>query len=121
MLSCNHISISCLDIERWFDFYANKLGLTLLHRWPKMFAVRAGDVRISVFQSEEIASSGNIEIILRTDDIETAKASVTNDGVALAQDIIEAPDFMRFFTLEDPDGNVIHIGQYLRDPLAVGG
>jgi predicted enzyme related to lactoylglutathione lyase len=86
-----------------------------------MFAVRAGDVRISVFQSDEVASSGNVEIILRTDDIETAKAAVTNNEVTLTQDIIEAPGFMRFFTLEDPDRNVIHIGQYLRDPLAVGG
>ena len=113
--------MSCSNIERSFDFYTNKLGLPLLHRWPKMFAVRAGEIRISVFQSEEVASSGNIEIILRTDDIETAKAAMINSGVILAQDIIEAPDFMRFFTVEDPDGNVIHIGQYLRDPLAVGG
>jgi catechol 2,3-dioxygenase-like lactoylglutathione lyase family enzyme len=121
MFTCNHISVGCSDIERSFNFYTNKLGLALLHRWPKMFAVRAGDVRISVFQSDEVASSGNVEIILRTDNIESAKAAVTHNEVTLAQDIIEAPGFMRFFTIEDPDGNVIHIGQYLSDPLEIGG
>jgi hypothetical protein len=45
---------------------------------------------------------------------------VTN-GLTLAQDIVEAPGFMRFFTVEDPDANVIHIAEYLRDPLASGG
>lgn len=121
MFTCNHLTILCSDIERSFDFYVNKLGLTLLMRWPKMFAVRAGEVRFSVSQSDEIAKDGNPQIILRTDDIEAAKVAVTKNGVDLLQDIVEAPNFMRFFTMQDPAGNIIHIGQYLRDPLAVGG
>jgi catechol 2,3-dioxygenase-like lactoylglutathione lyase family enzyme len=121
MFTCNHISMSCSDIERSFDFYVNKIGLTLLQRWPKMFAVRAGEVRISVFQAEEVSISGNIEIILRTKDLETAKVTIMNNNISLTQDIVEAPGFMRFLSLKDPDGNVIHIGEYLRDPLEVGG
>lgn len=62
-----------------------------------------------------------MQIILRTDNIEAAKAELVGNGITLAQDIVEAPGFMRFFTIEDPDGNVIHVGQYLRDPLAAGG
>jgi catechol 2,3-dioxygenase-like lactoylglutathione lyase family enzyme len=121
MFTCNHISVRCSDIERSIDFYTHKLGLELLHRWPKMFAVRAGEIRISVFQSDEISTTGNIEIILRTNDIESAKTRLVTNGLTLAQDIVEAPGFMRFFTVEDPDANVIHIAEYLRDPLASGG
>ncbi len=121
MFTCNHISMSCSDIERSFDFYVNKLGLTLLHRWPKMFAVRAGEVRISVFQASEISASGNIEIILRTDNIETAKVTITNNNIPITQDIVEAPGFMRFLSVQDQEGNVRQIGEYLRDPLAIGG
>jgi catechol 2,3-dioxygenase-like lactoylglutathione lyase family enzyme len=121
MFTCNHISQGCSDLEQSFDFYVNKLGLTLLQRWPKMFAVRAGEVRISVFQTNEVSTSGNVEIILRTDNIEAAKDSIRNNNIPLIQDIVEAPGFMRFFSLKDPDGNVLHIGEYLRDPLEIGG
>jgi predicted enzyme related to lactoylglutathione lyase len=121
MFTCNHITIACSDIESSFDFYVSKLGLELLHRWPRMFAVRAGEVRFSVSQSDEMASESNVQIILRTDDIEMAKAALTGRGLSLDNDIVTAPDFMRFFTIADPDGTVVHIAQYLRDPLAVGG
>jgi predicted enzyme related to lactoylglutathione lyase len=117
MFTCNHISVRCSDIERSFDFYTKKLGIPLLQRWPKMFAILAGEVRISIFQSDEVSAVGNIEIILRAHDIEAAKATSIANGLTLAQDIVEAPGFMRFYTLEDPDGNVIHIAQYLGNPL----
>src|SRR5207248_584086 len=85
MYTCNHITVLCSDVERSFDFYVNKLGLTLLARWPRMFAVRAGEVRFSVSQSEEIANEGNIQIILRTDNIESAKEAATKNGIELIQ------------------------------------
>ena len=85
-----------------------------------MIAVKAGEVRLSISQSEEIAKEGNVNIILRTDDIESAKTTLMSRGITLLEDIIEAPNFMRFFTIEDPNHNIIHVGQYLRDPLAVG-
>src|ERR1700733_6550151 len=109
MFTCNHITILCSEIERSFDFYSNKLGLELLHRWPRMFAVRAGEVRFSVSQSDEIAKDGNVQIILRTDNSDEAKAELVGKGITLAQDIVEAPGFMRFFTIEDPNGNIIHV------------
>src|SRR5947208_4362065 len=102
MFTCNHVTIACSDIERAYEFYVTKLGLTLLARWPRMFAVRTGEVRFSISQSDEIAKDGNIQIILRTDDIDSAKAAIESNGITLAQDIVEAPNFMRFFTLEDP-------------------
>jgi predicted enzyme related to lactoylglutathione lyase len=121
MFSCNHVTISCSDIEQAHEFYVNRLGLTLLNRWPRMISVRAGEVRFSISESNEIAKEGNVNIILRTDDIEAAKSTLESRSVTLLEDIVEAPNFMRFFTTQDPDHNIIHIAQYLRDPLAVGG
>ena len=88
MFTCNHISSHASIFEQSFDFYVNKLGLPLLHRWPRMFAVRAGEVRISVFQSDDIASGGNVQIILRTNNIEAAKAALLENGLTLTQEIL---------------------------------
>jgi catechol 2,3-dioxygenase-like lactoylglutathione lyase family enzyme len=121
MFTCNHITIACSDIDRAHEFYIDKLGLTLLNRWPHMISARAGEVRFSISPSDELSKEGNVNVILRTDDIDAAKKELESRGVTLLEDIVEAPNFMRFFTIEDPDHNIIHIGQYLRDPLAIGG
>jgi predicted enzyme related to lactoylglutathione lyase len=86
-----------------------------------MISVRAGEVRFSISQSDEIVKESNVNIILRTENIEAARNMLQSRGVTLLEDIVEAPNFMRFITIEDPDHNIIHIGQYLRDPLAIGG
>src|SRR4051794_35181031 len=118
MFTCNHITILTADIERSHEFYVEKLGLSLLRRWPKMFAVRAGEVRLSISESTDaIQVEGNVRIVLRTASIKQAREEVTAKGIVLLEDIVEAPGFMRFFTLQDPDGNILHVGEYLRDPL----
>lgn len=38
-------------------------------------------------------------------------------AVVFAGEIFEAPGFIRDIATTDPDGNVIEIAQYLRDPL----
>ena len=65
-----------------------------------MFAVRAGDIRFSISQTDEIAKDGNVQIVLRTDDLEAATRSWVisgghhQKGVVPHQDILEAPKFM---------------------------
>ena len=118
MFGCNHLSLSVTDLERSFEFYAQTLQLPVLGKWPHMFAVRAGDVRISAFQSPEpVTPSTGVQIILRTDAIEHERDRLVNAGVQLENDIVEAPGFMRFFTFADPSGHIIHVGQYAGDPL----
>lgn len=118
---CKHLSYSCADIKAMREFYADKLELELLDNGEHFFAVRAGDVRFSFFAGGKryvIADdSAGMGIILKTDNVNEAKDFVTGKGIILLNDIVEAPNFMKFFTLEDPDGNIVHIGEYLADPF----
>jgi catechol 2,3-dioxygenase-like lactoylglutathione lyase family enzyme len=118
---CKHLSYSVSDKKAMKEFYADKLGLELLDDGERFFAVRAGDVRFSFFAGgnkytipEDAAGMG---IILKTENINDARAFVLGKDITLLNDIIEAPNFMKFFTLEDPDGNIVHIGEYLADPF----
>jgi catechol 2,3-dioxygenase-like lactoylglutathione lyase family enzyme len=119
MLTCNHLVFRTPDIARARAFYIEKLGLTLLGGAEKYFAARAGEIRLSFFPSEDTPTGeGRVAFILRTDNVDEEFARLTAAGIDAPDGIIEAPDFMRFFSFEDPDGNTVHVGQYLRDPLA---
>jgi predicted enzyme related to lactoylglutathione lyase len=83
-----------------------------------MFAVKAGDVRLSVFQSQEaVTPSTAVQIVLRTNSLEAERDRLVSAGIELENDIVEAPGFMRFFTVADPSGHILHIAQYFGDPL----
>jgi catechol 2,3-dioxygenase-like lactoylglutathione lyase family enzyme len=118
---CKHLSYSVSDVNSMREFYVDKLGLEMLDNGQNFFAVRAGDVRFSFFAGGKkypIADdSTGMGIILATENVSDAKAHVTSQGIALLNDIIEAPGFMKFFTMEDPDGNIVHVGEYLADPF----
>ncbi len=120
-LKCQHLSYSCADINAMKKFYIENLELELLDDGKHFFAARAGDVRFSFFvggKKYPIADdSAGMGIILRTDDVNAAKENMVSKGITLLNDIVEAPGFMKFFTLEDPDGNIVHIGEYLSDPF----
>jgi len=82
MFTCNHLTILCSDISRMKEFYVAKLGLEVLEDFPKVMAVRAGEVRFSFFVSEEeFAKQNRVQIILRTSDINKAKEQLLNAGV----------------------------------------
>lgn len=120
--TCNHLVVRTTDIGAAREFYVDKLQLELLEGGEFFLAVKAGDVRFSFFKieaerPEEPEDRPEISIVLRTDDVEKARDFLQENGVTLAQDIVEAPNFMRFLTVEDPDGNVVHVAEYLADPL----
>jgi predicted enzyme related to lactoylglutathione lyase len=116
--ACNHVVIETPSIDRARIFYAETLGLELLESDLKLFAVKAGDIRFSFFESDGEAHTPNaIKVILRTSDIESSFATLKAAGVTVLEEIIVAPGFMKFFTIADPDGNVLFVAEYLRDPL----
>jgi catechol 2,3-dioxygenase-like lactoylglutathione lyase family enzyme len=63
-----------------------------------------------------------MHFVYRTDDIARTAAELRTRGIPLdggdEHGIHEAPGFIRYVVLHDPEGNRIEIGQYLRDPLA---
>lgn len=110
------------DIDAAKEFYIEKLGLQVLEMFPKFFAARAGDVRISVFPGGRKLVEGQdsgVSVILRTEDVDQTITELTSRGVLFEGPMGEAPQFMRFVSFLDPDGNRLYLAQYLGDPFAV--
>jgi catechol 2,3-dioxygenase-like lactoylglutathione lyase family enzyme len=115
--------LSVSDIDAAKEFYLDKLGLTVIESYTKFFAVKAGDVRFSIFAGGVKRPAGDdgdapASIILRTADLAATMAELSASGIEFESEAVEAPNFMRYVPLLDPDGNRIHIAQYLADPFA---
>jgi len=123
-LTLQHVEIHVSSIPEAREFYIDKLGLKLLDETPELdlIAVRAGGVRISLFGGYERNQTPNsnhvgTHIILRTDDLEQTIEELEARGVAFRGEVVEAGGFIKDIETMDPDGNVIEIAEYLRDPL----
>lgn len=124
-LAVQHVETHVTSIDRARDFYVNKLGLPVLDDMPELnlLAVRAGSVRISLFAGYEPRSDGDdrkcgSHLILRTHNLDETIEELTGRGVVFHGDVVEAGGFIRDIATSDPDGNIIEIAEYLRDPLA---
>ena len=120
-LKCEHIGFNVSDVKAMKDFYTNKLELELLDSQENFFAVRSGNVRFSFFGGAVKYplndDSTGMSMILRTNNIADTREKIVSKGINLSMDITEAPGFMKFISFEDPEGNPVHIGEYLADPL----
>lgn len=119
-LSSSHFGLHVRDLAAARRFYVDQLGLPVLQDFPamRMFAVRAGSVRLSIFADRTDAGGpGPAQILLGTADLESAISEMKSAGVAVSDPPFEAPGFMRSVTVDDPDGNPIVVAEYLRDPL----
>jgi predicted enzyme related to lactoylglutathione lyase len=122
-LECCHVLISVSDLDLAREFYEKKLALPVIEDHPRMFAVRAGGVRFSILGGGDRREDDNpvgqaTTIMLRTDNLEKAMAELSDRGVDFEDEINEAPGFMRYVSLSDPDGNELYLAQYISDPLA---
>jgi catechol 2,3-dioxygenase-like lactoylglutathione lyase family enzyme len=123
-LEIQHIEVHVSSLEKARDFYVSKLGLEMIEETPalNLFSVRAGGVRISIFGGYEANTNPNdrmasTHIIFKTDSIEKVKNELIDRGVIFKGEIFEAPGFLKGLTTADPDGNIVEIAEYLRDPL----
>lgn len=123
-LTIQHIELRVTSIEKVRGFYIDVLEFEVLDDMPELdlLALKAGDVRLSIFGGYEKASgdvrrSCGAHLILRTDDLEGTIATLKEKGVQFPYEIVEAGDFMRDIEIADPEGNIIEIAEYLRDPL----
>ena len=121
-IGCRHIMLNASDLERAKDFYLSKLGCPLLEDSGHMFAFRAGDVRFSVFGGGKKLSldedGPNASVIFCTEDVEPSVTELRAKGVCFEGEIQDAPGFMKFIVMLDPDNNMHYLGQYSSDPLA---
>jgi predicted enzyme related to lactoylglutathione lyase len=115
------VHVSSIDLAR--DFYVDKLGLEVLEEVShlNLISLKAGGVRISIFggyeTSKQFEKKTGTHLILRTENLHATRDELIKRGMQFTGDIFEAPGFLRCITTTDPDGNVIEIAEYLRDPL----
>ena len=120
-LKCQHVVFSMSDKKAMKRFYIDKLGLDLLEEEEHFFAAAAGTVRFTFFEGAKKypinEDATGISIVLRCDDIGKTRKELVNESINLLSDITEAPGFMKYITIEDPDNNIVHIAEYLREPI----
>lgn len=123
-LSVQHCEVHVTSIDKVRDFYVNKLGLPVIDDMPelKLLALKAGPVRISIFGGYEPKTDGHehrcgCHMIFRTENLDQTIKELSARGVEFTGQVVEAGGFIRDIATVDPDGNVIEIAEYLRDPL----
>jgi predicted enzyme related to lactoylglutathione lyase len=120
-LHIQHVEIHTPSLSAAKGFYVQLLGLEVLEENPaiQLIALKAGNVRISIM--EVPAATGNqdspVHLVFATQDIQATYDDLVLAGAVPVSPITEAPGFCRFFGLRDPDGNLVEMAQYLRDPL----
>jgi catechol 2,3-dioxygenase-like lactoylglutathione lyase family enzyme len=119
-LECAHIVLNVSDVSKAKEFYIKGQGFDVVEDHPKSFAFKAGAVRFTVSPNgsslnEQDPSNGTI--IFRTQDIEKTVFALKERGISLSGGVNEAPGFMKFVSLSDPDNNPLMVAQYFRDPL----
>jgi catechol 2,3-dioxygenase-like lactoylglutathione lyase family enzyme len=119
LTSC-HIEVHVTDLAAARHFYVEQLGMAVLQQAPAiaLLAVKAGGIRVSIFGDRAAADqAGPTHLVLGTIDLDREIGRLQARGVVFEEPVIEAPGFCRFIQTRDPDGNLVEIAQYLRDPL----
>ncbi len=125
MQGCYQIVIGASDVSASVDFYHQILGCEILEdfRDKGFAALLGGPIRISIFggntRRENVPDNeAGMNMVFRTEDIAKTVEEFKAKGVSFTGQIFEAPGFMKWVDLTDPDGNIVQVGQYLRDPIA---
>lgn len=123
LIGC-HVELHVTNLDAARHFYVDQLGLAVLQETPaiRLLALRVGNLRVSIFgDATNPGGAGRVHLVLGTEDIEGTVDKLMRRGVTFAGPVADAPGFCRFVQTHDPDGNLVEIAQYLRDPLAVFG
>jgi catechol 2,3-dioxygenase-like lactoylglutathione lyase family enzyme len=109
------------DMPKSKAFYADKLGLKVTtdyrqdddHWWVSL-TLPEGGVTITLTTFHENIKPGTISIYFATSDVTAAHKELSDKGVEVneVQDDLFGPGSgVKFFNLEDPDGNWVHLVQ----------
>jgi catechol 2,3-dioxygenase-like lactoylglutathione lyase family enzyme len=121
-LRCQHAVIRVRDIKISKEFYIDTLGLELIEEMGNFFAARAGGVRLSFFGGYEKPDNPEdiktgVSLILRVDNLDTAKNELSAKNIEPLGDVIDIPNFHKFLEYEDSDGNVFFLAEYHVEPV----
>ena len=114
--------IRTTSVSKARKFYVGKLGLEVLEEAKNFFACKAGRVRLSFFEGYEKQEIGEdvktgVSIVLRVENMITAKEEMLKKGVKINGDIIDIPGFHKFLEIEDNDGNIVFLAEYEAEPV----
>jgi catechol 2,3-dioxygenase-like lactoylglutathione lyase family enzyme len=110
----DHVYYWTHDMDRAVAFYGSVLGLPVTSRSGDEWAeFQAGPVRLALHGTEAtVPPSGTV--VFRVDDLDEARWTLQQRGVAFEGHESEVPGVARFTTFHDPDGNPVQLIEYLR-------
>lgn len=108
LLTSNHFEVHVHSLDEARVFYVDQLKLPLLQETSaiKLLAVKAGEIRLSIFADRTVqevtaAAAAGGHLILRTSNLEETIRALREYGLPLSE-ISEAPGFVRFVSTQDP-------------------
>ena len=111
---CDHIGFNVTDLNIMKDLYVRKLGMELVEEFDSFYAVKAGNVKFSFGggykKNPKNEDSTGIVLFLKTADLFKTRDMLIERSVKLISDITDEKGY-KYLTIEDPDGNLVHIGQ----------
>jgi predicted enzyme related to lactoylglutathione lyase len=108
----DHVYYWTRDMARAVAFYTDVVGLTVRHRaGDEWVELEAGPIRFGLHGTEgDLPLSGTM--VLRVEDLDAARRTLEDRGVAFDASVGEVEGFARFATFRDPDGNPVQLIEY---------
>lgn len=121
-------SMAVSDMPKAKEFYTDKLGLKVVqdyrqddNNWWVALDLPEGDVTITLTTHHGNAKPGAMVMYFAASDAAAAHKELSEKGVKVSDvkdDLFGPGSGVKFFTLEDPDGNLIHLAEAQRTPFA---
>lgn len=107
------------DMPKAKEFYADKLGLAVKQdyrqdddNWWVSLTTSEGDTIITLTTHHGHMKPGALTLYFKTSDITAAHEELSSKGAAVKEirnDLYGPGSGVKFFQLNDPDGNLLHI------------
>ena len=104
LVGINHVALEVGDLEQALDFYGSVFEFELRGRVPGMAFLDLGDQFIALSQGRSQAGDGDRHFGLVVDDLERARAALTEAGAELVPS--------RGLDFRDPWGNHVQVVEY---------
>jgi predicted enzyme related to lactoylglutathione lyase len=105
------------DMIKAIEWYQNVLGFKLQYKMDEMgwceMETGAERVSLGLSQTEKVEKGGGAVLVFGVTDIESAVASLKEQGVKFDGDIKVHEGFVKLATFYDPDGNTLMFSQSL--------
>ena len=109
-LKINYLEIQVKDINKTKTFYGETFGWSFKDFGPDYCAFNDGRMDGGFYTSEQSSktSLGGVLVVLYSDDIESAKGLIVENGGKISKEIFSFPGGRRFH-FEDPSGNELAV------------